>query len=83
MPPLMEWSDRPLSCGLGCGLWRLLGLLFRGELLLHLGGDGIGVHFVSGGGILEERWRDSTARPQAGCLTPPAAGRAYLHRRGE
>lgn len=32
---------------------RFPGFIFRRELLLHLGGDGIGVHFVSCGSILE------------------------------
>jgi hypothetical protein len=31
----------------------LLRLLFRGELLLHLEGDGIGVHLVHGSGLVE------------------------------
>ena len=37
--------------------WRLLRLLLRGELLLHLGGDGVGVHLVGGGRILEDGGR--------------------------
>ena len=39
--------------GFSCGLRRLLCFLFRGELLLDLGSDGVGVHLVHGSGLVE------------------------------
>src|SRR6187402_1348256 len=40
--------------GLGCWLCCLLCLLLGRELLLHLEGDGFGVHLVGSGGFLED-----------------------------
>jgi len=51
--PSMVGQLGHLLRGLGCWLWHLLCLFLGGELLLHLEGDGFGVHLVGSGGFLE------------------------------
>jgi len=55
--PSVNGKLRRFLRGLRCGWWSFLCFLLRGALLLHLGGDGLGVDLVSTGGILEDGGR--------------------------
>src|ERR1035437_5735325 len=67
-PLLMNKSSGRFLRSLGSRLCDLLDFLLRGELLPYLGGDGIGVHLVRGGRIVEDgsrvaaRGREKDAR---------------------
>jgi hypothetical protein len=65
--------------GLSCWLWHLLCLLLRGELLLHLEGDGFGVHLVGGGSFLEDHGGIAPrGRQQDACLHHQPGERAFI-----